>query len=72
MVRIYNIAMAATKRIPVSPETWREVGRMKEAGQSYDELLQDMMLAYNRQELARMAKDAREGKGKWIDLKDVS
>lgn len=64
--------MSATKRIPVSPETWHHLGRMKGAGQSYDELLQEMMLAYNRQQLAEMAKSARAGKGKWIALEDVS
>ena len=62
----------ATKRIPVSPETWKEMGRMKEAGQSYDALLRDMMLAYNRQQLARMAQAARRGEGEWIDLDDVA
>lgn len=64
--------MGATKRIPVSPETWKEIGRMKEAGQTYDDLLQEMILAYNRQELARMAQEAREGRGEWIDLDDVA
>ena len=64
--------MSATKRLPVTPETWKEIGRMKDAGQSYDELLQLMMLAYNREELARMARQAREGTGEWIDLADVA
>jgi hypothetical protein len=64
--------MSATKRLPVTPETWKEIGRMKDAGQSYDELLQRMMLAYNREELARMAREAREGTGDWIDLADVA
>jgi hypothetical protein len=64
--------MSATKRLPVTPETWKEIGRMKDAGQSYDELLQRMMLAYNREELARMAREAREGTGEWIDLADVA
>lgn len=66
-----NYAMTATKRIPVSPETWKEIGRMKEAGKSYDDLLQEMILAYNRQELARRAQEARRGTGEWIDLDDV-
>lgn len=69
---IYNMAMSATKRIPVSPETWQDLGRMKGAGQSYDDLLQEMILAYNRQHLAQMAKDARAGKGKWTALDDVA
>jgi hypothetical protein len=62
----------ATKRIPVTPETWKEMGRMKEAGQSYDALLREMMLAYNREQLARMARAARKGEGEWFDLDDVA
>ena len=64
--------MSATKRLPVTPETWKEIGRMKDAGQSYDELLQRMMVVYNREELSRMAREAREGTGEWIDLADVA
>ena len=64
--------MPATKRIPVSPETWQRIGRLKNAGQSYDELLQRMILAYNREELAAAARSAREGKGTWIGLDDVA
>lgn len=64
--------MHATKRIPVTPETWQMLGRMKNAGQSYDELLRDMVIAYNRQELASAAKSARAGKGEWIDLASVA
>ncbi len=64
--------MPATKRIPVSPETWQRIGRLKNAGQSYDNLLQRMMLAYNREELAAAAKAAREGKGTWTNLDDVA
>ena len=62
----------ATKRIPVTPETWKGLARLKEAGQSYDELLRDMIVAYNRQELVRMAQRARRGEGEWVDLKDVA
>ena len=62
----------ATKRIPVTPDTWKGLARLKEAGQSYDELLRDMIVAYNRQELVRMAQRARRGEGEWVDLKDVA
>lgn len=68
----YNLVMTATKRIPVSPDTWRDLGQMKGAGQSYDALLQEMILAYNRQLLAEMAKGARAGKGKWLALDEVA
>lgn len=42
---------AKDKRIPVSEETWKELGSMKEAGQTYEELLQEMVQAYNRKKL---------------------
>jgi predicted CopG family antitoxin len=35
--------MHATKRIPVREETWRELARIKEAGQTYDDLLQKLI-----------------------------
>jgi len=35
--------MHATKRIPVSEETWKELARIKEAGQTYDKLLQELI-----------------------------
>lgn len=34
--------MNATKRIPVKEDTWRELGRMKESGQTWDDLLEEM------------------------------
>lgn len=51
--------MGTSKRIPVSEHTWKELGRMKEAGMTYNELLQDMIRAYNRQELVKKARKAR-------------
>jgi len=35
--------MHANKRIPVTEETWGELARIKEAGQTYDDLLQKMI-----------------------------
>lgn len=60
-----------TKRIPVSEEMWKSLGKMKEAGQTYDELLQQLIQSYNRRELAIKMDNAEKGKGKWTDLKDV-
>lgn len=37
------LTMAATKRIPVSEETWKELGKEKEPGQTWDELLQELL-----------------------------
>lgn len=60
-----------TKRIPVSEEMWKSLGKMKEAGQTYDELLQKLMQAYNRRELSAKMDAAEKGKGNWTDLKDI-
>lgn len=35
--------MRATKRIPVTFVTWEEVSRLKRPGQTFDELLQEMV-----------------------------
>lgn len=43
---IYNgnsIPMPAVKRIPVSETVWKKLGEMKGAGQTYDDLLEDMI-----------------------------
>ena len=34
----------ATKRIPVTPETWEKLSEMKRPGQTYDELLGQMIV----------------------------
>ena len=38
--------MAATKRIPVSEETWKQLGKKKEPGQTWDELLEELLEEY--------------------------
>ncbi|MGM5485230.1 MAG: hypothetical protein ACQEP1_05155 [Nanobdellota archaeon] len=65
------MAQHMTKRIPVSENTWKELGRIKEAGQTYDELLGDMTKAYNRRKLASSARAAKRGEGNWHKLEDV-
>lgn len=44
--------MGATDRIPVSEEVHRELHQMKEPGQTYDELLRELIRERNRRELA--------------------
>ena len=65
------MAQLMTKRIPVSEDRWKQLGRIKEAGQTYDELLGELVQAFNRRELAHFAKSARKGKGNWQKLEDV-
>ncbi len=59
--------MSATKRIPVSEETWKQLGDMKEDGETYDELLAKLVQAHRREELAEKARRARE-----MDAEDVT
>jgi predicted CopG family antitoxin len=42
--------MAATKRIPVSEEIWKELGKQKEPGQTWDELLKQLLEEYREME----------------------
>jgi hypothetical protein len=54
--KVYNIIMSAVKRIPVSEPVWRELGAMKGAGQTYDDLLEDMI---DRVKKARLEEDVK-------------
>jgi len=56
------------KRIALSEGTWETLGEMKKAGQTYDELLREIILAANRHDLAERARLALEGEGEWVDL----
>jgi predicted CopG family antitoxin len=60
-----------TKRIPVSEEIWKRLGKMKEAGQTYDDLLFELMKSYNRKELSRKMNLAQKGRGNWTNLEDI-
>lgn len=50
----------ADKRIPVTEERWRELNDLKEAGQTYDDLLEELVQSYNRERLAERAREVRE------------
>ena len=43
--------MSADKRIPVTEETRKELHELKERGQTYDELLQELAQQRRRQDL---------------------
>lgn len=59
--------MSAEKRIPVSEERWRELGEMKDAGQTYDDLLQEMIREYKEHRLAEMVREKRED-GEFVEV----
>ena len=65
------MAQLMTKRIPVSEDRWKELGKIKEAGQTYDHLLGELVQAYNRKELVVKMNAADVGKGNWTNLEDV-
>jgi predicted CopG family antitoxin len=48
--------MAAVKRIPVSEPIWKKLGEMKGAGQTYDDLLKDLI---ERSKKARLEEDVK-------------
>lgn len=54
-----ELAMVSDKRVPVSEPTWKELGRMKEAGQTYDELIKELIQEANKAKLAKKVKESR-------------
>ncbi len=54
------MATKTTKRIAVTPETWRTLGNMKQAGQSYDDLIRELIQKSNREELAEKVRKSKE------------
>jgi len=51
---------AAKKRIPVTEERWKELHDLKEPGQTYDELLEELVEEHRRRQLAERAREVRE------------
>ena len=49
--------MSADKRIPVTEKTHKELHELKEPGQTYDELLQELARQRRRQELENRFRD---------------
>ena len=70
LYNLYNI-MAATKRIPVSEETWKELGKEKEPGQTWDELLEQLRVKALKNQTASKARKAKEGDLETVGLDDV-
>lgn len=50
----------ATKRIPVTEERWNELAELKKAGETYDELLAELIEEHKRRQLADRAREVRE------------
>lgn len=52
--------MAKTKRVPIKEPTWKKLGKMKEAGQTYDDLIKELIQEANRAKLAKKVKESKE------------
>lgn len=50
----------ASKRIPVTEERWKELNELKGAGETYDDLLGELIREHQRGRLAERAKEVRE------------
>lgn len=49
--------MSANKRIPVTEERWKELHDLKDAGQTWDELLGELAQEHQRRQLAARARE---------------
>ena len=59
--------MNATKRIPVTERVWEELSQLKRAGQTFDELLSDLVEEKKKALLFREMK-AIEDRGEFVEL----
>lgn len=50
----------ADKRIPVSEDRFHELGELKDAGQTWDDLLGDLLESQKRRNLAEMIRESEE------------
>jgi len=50
----------ASKRIPVTEERWKELNELKEAGETYDDLLAELIQEHQRRRLVERTKEVRE------------
>jgi predicted CopG family antitoxin len=67
---VYHMIMSAVKRIPVAEPVWKELSEMRSAGQTYTELLQEMMESRKKE---RLVADMRriEEEGKFVSLSEI-
>ena len=65
----YNMAIAE-KRIPVTKETLEKLKKLGHKGQTYDELLNEMMEAYRKEKFIKMLNERRE-EGNFVDFDEA-
>lgn len=62
--------MAVVKRIPVTEPVWKELSEMRSAGQTYAELLEDMIEARKKERLAADMKRIEE-EGTFVSFSEI-
>ncbi|MGM0381542.1 MAG: hypothetical protein ACQEP7_06105 [bacterium] len=64
--------MVVDKRIPVSKERWEKLGKMKKAGQTYDDLLEELIQKAKKVELAEQMDEVKEmDEDELIDVEEL-
>jgi len=64
--------LTKTKRIPVSVDIWKRLGKEKEAGETYDDLISKLLQAHNRLKLMKKMKQVEEAESEdLVDLDDL-
>ena len=59
----------ATKRIPVTEERWRELHELKQPGQTFDELIEELLEQQKKANLFEDLEEAREQE--FVPLEEV-
>jgi predicted CopG family antitoxin len=62
--------MPAVKRIPVSEPVWKDLSEMRSAGQTYTELLEEMVEARKKERLVTDMKRIEE-EGTFVSLAEI-
>jgi len=70
MCHVYHRIMSAVKRIPVAEPVWKELSEMRSAGQTYTELLEEMMEARKKERLVSDMKRIEE-EGTFVSLSEI-
>jgi hypothetical protein len=70
VIHPYNIIMSAVKRIPVAEPVWKDLAEMHLAGQTYTELLSEMI---EERKKTRLAQDMQriEEEGTFVPLSEI-
>lgn len=67
---VYHMIMSVVKRIPVTEPVWKELSEMRSAGQTYTELLEDLMEARKKDRLAADMMRIEE-EGTFVPLSEI-